>query len=107
LPGRHDFSPQTRAVADIEYLSSYVYRQAFAESFSLATSSEVKSEAFLQHEDRGIAKSVYFGRYQSFESDTAGDEIRILHLPALEAEAVDHPWPAHRCCGGLQTSVDV
>jgi len=105
--GRHDFTPQTRAVADIEYLSSYVYRQAFAESFSLATSSEVKSSAFLQNEDRGIAKSLYFGRYQSFESDTAGDEIRILHLPALEAEAVDHRLAGTPLLWGFQTSVDI
>ena len=27
--GRHDFDSETRAVADVEYLSSYAYRQAF------------------------------------------------------------------------------
>ncbi len=107
LDGRHDFSDQTRAVADIEYLSSYVYRQAFAESFSVATSSEVKSDAFLQHEDRGLAESVYFGRYQSFQSDNAGDEIRILHLPALEAEAVDHSLRGTPLLWGFQSSMDV
>ena len=107
LDGRHDFSDQTRAVADIEYLSSYVYRQAFAESFSVATSSEVKSDAFLQHEDHGLAESVYFGRYQSFQSDTTGDEIRILHLPALEAEAVDHPLRGTPLLWGFQSSMDV
>ncbi len=107
LDGRHDFSPETRAVADIEYLSSYVYRQAFAENFSVATSSEVKSDAFLQHQDRGLAESVYFGRYQSFQSDTPGDEIRILHLPALEAEAVDHPLAGTPLYWGFQSSMDV
>ena len=107
LIGRYDFSPETRAVSNIEYLSSYVYRQAFAENFSVATSSEVKSDAFLQHQDRGLAESVYFGRYQSFQSDTPGDEIRILHLPALEAEAVDHPLKGTPLLWGFQSSMGI
>jgi LPS-assembly protein len=107
LNGRHDFTPETRASANIEYLSSYVYRQAFAESFSVATSSEVKSDAFLQHQDRGLAESVYWGRYQSFQSDTPGDEIRILHLPAIEAEAVDRPLRGTPLLWGFQSSMDV
>ncbi len=107
IAGRHDFSPQTRAVSNIEYLSSYVYRQAFAESFALATSSEVKSEAFLQNEEHGIAKSVYFGRYQSFQSDAVGDEIRILHLPSVAAEVVDHSLGGTPLLWGFQSSVDV
>ncbi len=105
--GRHDFSPETKAVASIEYLSSYVYRQAFEENFTIATSSEVKSDAFLQHQNHGLAESVYFGRYQSFQSDTPGDEIRILHLPALEAEAVDHPLKGTPLLWGFQSSMDV
>jgi LPS-assembly protein len=105
--GRHDFDPQTRAVASIEYLSSYVYRQAFEENYAIATNSEVKSDAFVQHEDRGIFGSVYLGRYQSFQSDTPGDEIRILHLPALEAEAVDHPLKGTPLLWGFTSSMDV
>jgi LPS-assembly protein len=107
LNGRHDFTPQTRSVADIEYLSSYVYRQAFEENISIATSSEVKSQAFVQHENRGIAESVYLGRYQSFESDNPGDEIRILHLPSLAAEAVDHPLLGSRLLWGFSAATDV
>jgi LPS-assembly protein len=109
--GRHDFTPQTRTVADIEYLSSYVYRQAFEESFSVATSSEVKSDAFLQHEDHGYLGSVYLGRYQSFQSDAEGDEIRILHLPSLQAEGIDHPFAhplgAMQFLWGFRTALDV
>jgi LPS-assembly protein len=107
LDGRHDFSPQTRAVADIEYLSSYVYRQAFAENFAIATSSEVKSDVFLQHEDKGLAESIFFGRYQSFQSDTAGDEIRILHLPSGQIEGIDHPIKGTPLLWGFQSSMDV
>jgi LPS-assembly protein len=106
LTGRYDFSANTRTVADIEYLSSYVYRLAFEENFTVATSSEVKSQAFLQHERSGIFESAYLGRYQSFESETAGDEIRILHLPSLQAEAVDHPLWGTPLLGGFNVSVD-
>lgn len=105
--GRHDFSPQTRAVGDLEYLSSYVYRQAFAESFTLATSSEVKSAAYLLREDHGLARSVYFDRYQSFESNTAGDEIRVLHVPSAALDAVDHSLAGTPLLWGFQASVDV
>ncbi len=107
VDGRHDFSAETRAVSGIEYLSSYVYRQAFAENFSVATSSEVKSAAFLQHEDRGLAESLFLGRYQSFQSDTPGDEIRILHLPSLQAEAVDHSIGGTPLLWGFASSADV
>jgi len=106
LRGRYDFSANARAVADIEYLSSYVYRLAFEENFTVATSSEVKSQAFLQNESRGVFESVYLGRYQSFESETPGDEIRILHLPSLQAEAVDHPLWGTPLLGGFNVSID-
>ncbi|MCU1319659.1 MAG: Organic solvent tolerance protein, partial [Edaphobacter sp.] len=32
--GRHDFSTETRVAADMEYLSSYPYREAFTENFN-------------------------------------------------------------------------
>ena len=34
---------ETRLVADAEYLSSYAYREAFAESFNQAVSSDILS----------------------------------------------------------------
>jgi LPS-assembly protein len=88
--GRHDLSPYTRAVVNAEYLSSYVYRQVFAPNFSLAVSSEVKSWAFLTHEKNGLAGSLDFERYQNYASDLAGDQVRILHLPTVEFDSVDH-----------------
>jgi LPS-assembly protein len=89
--GRHDLDEYTRTVSNVEYLSSYVYRLAFNESFQSAVNSEVKSDAFLVHSRNGLSEDVRFDRYQSFQSQTAGDEIRILHLPSLDFEAVDSP----------------
>lgn len=89
--GRHDFSPFTRAVTDVEYLNSYVYRQAFEESYALAIDSEVKSQAFVAHSRDGFTESARFDRYQSFQnSSEPGDEIRILHLPSIQFDGDDH-----------------
>ncbi len=86
---RHDLSPFTRAVLNGEYLSSYSYRQVFAENFSQAISSEVKSWGFVTHEKNGLASSFDLERYQNYASTIPGDEIRILHMPTLQFDALD------------------
>ncbi len=86
---RHDLTPYTRAIINAEYLSSYTYRQVFAENFAQAVSSEVKSWGFLTHEKNGFAGSFDLERYQNFASTAPGDQIRILHLPNLEFDALD------------------
>ncbi len=91
--GRRELSPQTRAVADVEYLSSYIYRQAFDENYSSAINSQVISQAFLTYQRDGLAATGRFERYQSFRSDSPGDEIRVLHTPELDLEAMDRPLP--------------
>ena len=87
---RYDFSPQTTGVIDAEYLSSYVYRLVFEEDYAIAINSEVKSQAFVTHEDHDRWESLRMNRYQDFQSSTiAGDEVRILHLPEVDIEAAD------------------
>jgi len=90
LDTRRDFGEQTRVVADIEYLSSYIYRQAFTENFNQAVSSDVKSILFATHTMNGMAVSLMADRYQSFESTTPGNEIRNFHVPQLQFDAVEH-----------------
>ena len=87
---RHDLTPYTRAVMNAEYLSSYTYRQVFAENFAQAVSSEVKSWGFVTHEKNGLASSFDLERYQNFAGSVSGDDIRILHLPAIRFDALDH-----------------
>jgi len=48
--GRHDFSTHSRVAGDVEYLSSYAYREAFAESFNEAVSSDIFSILYGVHE---------------------------------------------------------
>jgi LPS-assembly protein len=105
--GRHDFTSATRVAGNIEYLSSYVYRQAFAESFNQAVASEVKSDAFVVHEANGYAEQVTADRYQNFQN-TTGEQVRILHVPTLELDALDHElsrgfyWNGRVAADGLE-----
>ena len=95
--GRHDFDPEehNRAVSAAEYLSSYVYREAFAESFALAVASQVTSSAFFTHNDDGLSASVHFDRYQNFVGITqvgntyVTPQIQILHLPSLDLDTAE------------------
>jgi LPS-assembly protein len=83
------FGHNFRGVANIDYLSSFVFRLAFNDVFTQAVNSEVKSEAFLSNTTRGFFYNASMQRYQDFESTTAGDVIAILHAPSLEVSSVD------------------
>src|SRR6201986_639062 len=117
--GRRDFDldEHNRAVATGEYLSSYVYREAFAEAFALAVASQVTSSAFITHNDRGRSSSLSFDRYQNFVGITqvgntyTTPQIRILHVPSLSFDTVDEPllgtplrWSVDSSAAGLSRS---
>lgn len=89
--GRKDLSDETRIAGNVEYLSSYVYRLVFNDNYSQAVNSEVHSDISLTHAHDGLIPSGYFERLQTFASTTAGDEVRLLHLPALRFDVLDHP----------------
>src|SRR4030081_2016980 len=104
VAGRKDFTAYTRTVADIDYLSSYAYRQAFTENFFQAVASQIRSIAFITHERDGITGSARFARYQNFLSVNEGQEVRILHLPSADAEVDDHALGNTRMYYGLESS---
>ncbi len=84
------FAHNFRGVADVDYLSSFVFRLAFSEVFTQAINSEVQSQAFLSNTTGGYFYNAEMKRYQDFESTTPGDVIRILHAPGAELDSVDH-----------------
>lgn len=99
---RRDFTPKLRAVGDAEYLSSYVYREAFNDNFNQAVSSDITSIAYLAHQSNGFELTGRFDRYQGLKRvpyvDAAGDQIagedvRIFHAPSLDVTALDHYLP--------------
>lgn len=88
-----------RTVADIDYLSSFLFRLAFNDVFAQAVNSEVKSQVFASRAIDGFSLGGAVERYQNFfqrinEDGTltnppAFDSIRILHAPTLDASSVD------------------
>jgi LPS-assembly protein len=99
LSARHDINPETRVVADLEYLSSFIYRAAFTENFNQAVSTDITSKAFLNHNRNGFQMALYNDRYQGIKriavTDRLGNivvpaqQIRIFHAPSLELASVD------------------
>jgi len=88
-----------RSVANIDYLSSFLFRLAFNDAFTQAVNSEVKSQVFLSKPIRGISLSGMAERYQNFFQQVSADgsltnppvfdAIQILHTPGFDASSVD------------------
>jgi LPS-assembly protein len=110
--GRRDFTAHTRVVGDVEYLSSYVYREAFTENFNQAVSSDILSTAYGVYEANGFATSLRADRYQGLKrvgTPSGGaapalsqQEVRIFHAPSLDLGTTEHAFGG----SGLQWSVD-
>jgi LPS-assembly protein len=91
-----------RAISNIDYLSSFLFRLAFNEVYSQAINSEVKSQVFLSKTINGFSMGGMVERYQNFfqTTDPNGalsnppifDSIRILHTPSVDASSVDRPF---------------
>jgi LPS-assembly protein len=105
------FGHNFRGVANIDYLSSYVFRLAFNDVFAQAVNSEVKSKAFLSNTTNGFSYNASMQRYQDFESTTAGDVVTILHAPSFEGSSVERQlgpspfyWSYEAAAEGLSRS---
>src|SRR5215469_1949794 len=110
-----------RAVSNVDYLSSFLFRLAFNEVFSQAINSEVKSQLFLSKAYKGFLFGGMVERYQNFfqTTDDNGNlsnppvfnSIRILHTPSLDFSSVERPlvhlplfWSLDASAGGLSRS---
>src|SRR5579872_1018191 len=90
-----------RAISNVDYLSSFLFRLAFNEIFTQAVNSEVKSQLFLSKSVKGFYYGAMLERYQNFFQNTnpdgslsnppTFDSIRILHTPSFDAASVDRP----------------
>jgi LPS-assembly protein len=110
-----------RAISNIDYLSSFLFRLAFNEVFTQAVNSEVKSQGFLSKTLKGLSFGGMVERYQNFFQTTnpngtlsnppTFDSIRILHTPSADASSVDRPlwhspffWSVDASVSGLSRS---
>ena len=98
-----------RAVSNIDYLSSFLFRLAFSEVFTQAVNSEVKSQAFLSKAVNGFSLGGMVERYQNFfpaRPTMACSPIRppsmtsaSCTLPASTPPASTVPWRIRRSSG--------
>lgn len=85
-----------RGAANIDYLSSFVYRAAFTEVYTQAIDSEVRSQVFLSNTTNGFHFNALVERYQNFDvcvpetgtntgcsTITSTELIRVLHTPSF------------------------
>jgi LPS-assembly protein len=84
-----------RGVANVDYLSSFVFRIAFTEVYTQAVNSEVRSQIFLSNTTNGFHYNALTERYQNFEvcnpavigaactTLSQTELIRILHTPSF------------------------
>ena len=100
-----------RGVADVNYLSSFIFREAFSETYTQAINSEVKSVAFFTKSIGALSLNAMASRYQNFLGTnqcvslgiyvpcsvtstpvvtTGGDSaILILHAPSFELSNIE------------------
>jgi LPS-assembly protein len=100
------FAHGIRGVASGEYLSRYIFRLAFTETFAQAVNSEVRSTAFLSKTHRGFSFNAFASRYQNFQSTTPGDLVTILHAPGLNVSSVDRFFGSSRLMVGFDSSAE-
>jgi len=108
LAAENTFFNQARGVLDLDYLSKWVFRLAFAQSFTEAINSEVLSTAFLTDDRNGYSFNAMGQRYQYFQNSTPGDQdvINITHEPSLQVSTVDRPLGDSPVYWGFSSSLD-
>jgi LPS-assembly protein len=89
LAAESRFPLDFRGVANIEYLSSYLFRVVFGEVYNQVVNSEVKSIAFLSRNSGAFSYNALVQRYQNFQSTTPGDVVTIHHAPSVQIGSVD------------------
>jgi LPS-assembly protein len=91
---RKQLTKNMRFVGDGEYLSSYVYREAFTENFNQAVSTDILSTSYVTQEKNGYATDFRVDRYEGLKvvpvNATPGEEVKIFHAPSIDFTAVDH-----------------
>ena len=112
-----------RGIANVDYLSSFVFRIAFTDVYTQAIDSEVRSQIFLSNTTSGFHFNALAERYQNFEvcvpppapetgacsTITQTELVRILHAPSFflsgeERQLGNTPlyWSFESAAEGLQ-----
>jgi LPS-assembly protein len=115
---RRKLTSKTRVVGDAEYLSSYVYREAFNDSFNQAISSDITSVLYAVNQQYGFSTDIRADRYLGLKRvpittlnratgltvSQPGQQITIFHAPSIDFTAVDHRIPGTPFLWSLDSS---
>lgn len=81
---------------DLNYLSSYLFRQVFTQSFNEAILNETDSVGYLQKHITDYTFNIVFQRQELYESTLPNDSVTIQKLPAFEVigkqRQISHNW---------------
>ena len=121
LKARYDLAPETspgtRFVADAEYLSSYIYREAFTDNFNQAVSTDILSYFYGVRNNNGYSTALRVDRYEGLkpapqtDAEIAADapvvnsQVTIFHIPALTLDTTDHWLAGTHLIWNLDTSL--
>jgi LPS-assembly protein len=82
-----------RAVADLNQLSSLIFRLAFATTFDEATASEVHGAAFVANNFRGFSLGFSYLNYKEFLTAKPETAIVLRRAPGVRFSSVEQaPW---------------
>ncbi|MCP5114436.1 MAG: LPS assembly protein LptD, partial [bacterium] len=81
--GHADLGKGFHARAEVNYLSSFLFRQEFTESFNEAVFSEVHSVAFVTKNWSSYGLNFLFREVSNFHSTAEDDVIKIRRLPSV------------------------
>lgn len=91
LSGDHEPISGFRTVLDVDYLSSYIYRLAFQNSYAAAINSEAVSTAFTEKQSDGYDLAIAAHRYQNFLGTTPTASLSLASLPSVDFTSYDRP----------------
>jgi LPS-assembly protein len=81
-----------RGIISVDYLSSYLFRLAFAQGFTEAINSEVRTFGFLNKNWDGYGVGFLGAQYKDYQGTGAGQFIEINHIPSLDFSTVERPF---------------
>jgi len=99
VQGRSDLGDGWYARVEANYLSSFLFRQSFTQSYDEVISAEVHSTGFVEKDWSSYGLSVVLQRNENFQSITPGDTVIIRKLPRWTSRAATTASGASSRCG--------
>jgi LPS-assembly protein len=90
VEGKSDLGKGWQARGDLKYLSSFLFRQQFTQSFDEAVSSETHSVGFVTKHWSDYGVNVVAERNVNFQSTAPNDEIVLRKLPEAQFTEREH-----------------